>query len=533
MHSRYFRHPQNKHKNSNLDGMVVGGRTVGRGSQLGVTRRTAATRPQGRIDDFQRAPGRTVTNQFRQTTLPGSQTDTARVLRANAAASTPRAGRRNPGWRKALSKSALSLAVLTLLMGGFLLGKGYLKARQIFKGGAAGAAALQEGVDPNQLKGEGDGRVNILVLGKGGPGHDGADLTDTLLIASIDPIQKEASLLSVPRDLFVEVPDFGGMKVNSVYATVKQQAQANGQSAAQQETAGIDTIQKTLEEAMGIPIHYYAMVDFEAFRQAIDSVGGVSIDVQEQLYDPTVAWENNNNPLIADTGRQTFNGKKALLYARSRHGSERGDFDRSSRQREIILGLKDRVLSLGTFGNPLKISQLTDAFGNHAQTNLSINELTRLYELAQEIDSSRVASVGLADPPNDYVTTDFVAGQSVVVPRAGLYDFSEIQHYVRNSLRDSFLRKENAKVMIINGTTTPGLATQKAEELRSFGYNVTAVANAPTDNYKQTILVDLRAGANKYTQRYLEQRLQVLAVNNLPDAQIQAADADLVIIIGQ
>lgn len=433
-----------------------------------------------------------------------------------------------------MPKAAVSLVAITLLFGGFLIGKGYLNARQIFKGGAAGAAALQENVDPNLLKGEGDGRVNILVLGKGGPGHDGADLTDTLVIASIDPIQKEASLLSIPRDLFIEVPDLGGMKVNSIYATAKQQALAGGQTPQSGvEAAGLDAVQKALEESMGIPIHYYAMVDFAAFRQAIDTVGGVSVDVPEQLYDPTVAWENGGSPVIASKGHHKLSGQKALLYARSRHGSERGDFDRNQRQRQIILALKDRVLSLGTFGNPLKISQLADAFGSHAQTNLSINELTRLYELAQGIDSSRVASIGLADPPNDYVTTDFVAGQSVVVPRAGLYDFSEIHHFVRNSLRDSFLRKEDAKVLILNGSPTPGRATTKAEELRSFGYNVTSVANAPTSTYSGTTLVDLRGGVNKYTRRYLEQRLQVLAVDSLPDSAIQAADADFVIILGQ
>jgi polyisoprenyl-teichoic acid--peptidoglycan teichoic acid transferase len=536
-----FRRPQNKQRFNSLDGMVAGGfagqRRPFNGSQL---RQTAARRSTRQIDDFHRRGGHATTSAIGFQAAPRAPSrhtsvNTANILNANAAAQ-PKKGRFSGCWRRFSSKSALSMMALTLIAGGFLAGKAYLNARQIFKGGAAGAAALQEGVDPNLLRGEGDGRVNILVLGKGGPGHDGADLTDTLLIASIDPIQKEASLLSVPRDLFIDVPELGGMKVNSIYATAKQQALTNSQASHAQtnaENAGLDAVQRSLETAMGIPIHYYAMVDFTAFRQAIDTVGGVDIDVAEQLYDPSIAWENGNNPIIANQGHQTFHGRQALLYARSRYGSARGDFDRNDRQRQIILGLKDKVLSLGTYGNPLKIAQLADAFGSHVQTNLNLNEVKRLHELAQGIASSRVASIGLADEPNSYVTTDMVAGQSVVVPRAGLNDFSEIQYFVRNSLRDSFLRKEDAKILVLNGTATPGRATAKSEELRSFGYNVISAANAPTSNYNNTLLIDLRGGVNKYTRRYLEQRLQLAGTNNLPDSNIQPGEADFVIIIGQ
>jgi len=427
------------------------------------------------------------------------------------------------------------MAAVTFLFGGFLLVKGYMDARNIFKGGSAGAAALQEDVDPSLLKGEGDGRINILLLGKGGLEHTGGDLTDTLLIASIDPIQKEASLLSIPRDLYVETPNLGAMKVNAVYATTKQEAITGSETAEQLakiENRAIESTQKVLEESMGIPIHYYTMVDFEAFRLAINTVGGVNIDVKEQLYDQSIAWENNNNPLIAAEGQQTFDGKRALLYARSRYGSERGDFDRGVRQRQIIVGLKEKVLSSGTLSNPLKISQLVQTFGGHAQTNMSIQELTRLYEIAKDIDTSKVVSIGLSDPPNDYVTTDFVAGQSVVVPRAGLYEYKEIKHFVRNSLKDGFIRNENASIVLLNGSGREGLATEKAEELRSYGYNVTEVANAPSGNYRQTMLVDLRGGANRYTERYLEQRFRINAVSNLPDAAIQPGDADFVIILG-
>ncbi len=535
-----FRENTNKHRRTSIDGFVK----PPQGQRGSIDfRRPQNIQPaqpiNAKIDDFRRPAGfqpgqRPVISS--QPSSPWAQRQPTPPVRIENLPSAKH-HKHKSSKRKVFVRGFATMMVLAIVGGGFIFGKGYLKARNIFKGGAEGAAALQDNVDPSLLKGEGDGRVNIMVLGKGGPGHTGADLTDTVLIASIDPLQKEASLLSIPRDLYVKVPNLGSMRINSVYSNAKERVLSGGKRSSdlqqEAEKAGLDAIQKALEQSMGIPIHYYSMVDFEAFRQAIDTVGGITVDVKEQLYDPSVAWENNNNPLIAARGQQTMNGKKALIYARSRMGSARGDFDRGQRQREIILALKEKVLSAGTFGNPLKISQLTDAFGNHVQTNLNVNEVMRVYNIGKEISSSKITSIGLADPPNNFVTTDMVGGQSVVIPRAGLYNFKEIQNYVRNSLKDGYLRNENANIIVLNGTTTPGLASRRSDELKSFGYNVTQVADAPTKTYNNTIVVDLRNGSKKYTRRYLEQRLGVTAVNNLPDAAIQPGTADFVIILGR
>ncbi len=433
-----------------------------------------------------------------------------------------------------------ALTALIILVGGGLALKGYLKARNIFKGGEGGSATLNnKNVDPTLLKGEGDGRVNILILGKGGPGHDGPDLTDTLLVASIDPIAKEAALVSVPRDLWVKTTATGSSKINSVYANAKYAILNNYPTRLQTdaikeqaEKAGVKAVEGAISNTLGIPLHYYVMVDFEAFRQSIDAVGGIDINVKTQLYDPSIAWENNWNPLIAAVGNQHFDGKKALLYARSRHGSARGDFDRAERQREIIVALKSKILSLGTFSNPIKINQLIDAFGNHIETDFSLNEIMRVYDLAKVIDGSKIQSIGLADPPNDYVTTDNINGLSVVVPKAGIYDYTAIHNYIRNILKDAFLKSENANIMILNGTDTAGLATLKSTELKSYGYNVTQVGDAPTKAYTKTVLVDLTKGSKKYTKTYLEKRLGVTATTSLPDKTISPGTANFVIILG-
>lgn len=434
-------------------------------------------------------------------------------------------------WRKIFKRTALISVALLVIFVGYFLGSAYWRARQVFRGGGS-ALAFDCNINPSQLTGEGDGRVNILILGKGGPGHEGEDLTDTLLVASIDPCQKDAALLSVPRDLYVKVPGNGSMKINTVYPTYKQNALADGKSADEAEQIGIDATERTMEEVLGIPIHYYVMVDFEAFRKAIDTVGGITIDVKEELYDTNVAWENNWNPLIAPVGVQDFDGKRALLYARSRYGSARGDFDRAERQRQILVALRDKVFSIGTFGNPVKITQLMDAFGSHVHTNLSIDDVMRLYSLAQDIDGSKTTSIGLADPPNDYVTTGNIGGLSVVLPKEGLYQYGAIQNYVRNALTDGFIRKENPSILVLNGTNDSGKAQELADTLKGYGYNVVDVGDAPTKDYQQTVFVNLRGGDKEYTQRYLELRLKTSATGKLPDG-VNPGNADFVIILGQ
>lgn len=438
-------------------------------------------------------------------------------------------------YRKIAFRGFTLFFLTTLVFGGYLFGKGYLKARQVFKGGGS-AVALGENVDPSQLKGEGDGRVNILMLGKGGEGHEAPDLTDTILIASINPVQKEAALLSVPRDLYVKTDEQGSMKINAVYANAKNYVlnntgynDPNREQKAEEE--GFKAIENTIEETMGIPVHYHVMVDFEGFKKAIDTVGGIDVNAPSEVYERM--WLGFPYVLNVQPGWQSFDGTRALAYARSRYTSPRGDFDRSERQRAILVALKDKILTLGTLGNPLKMSQLLGDFGDHVYTNLTVDEMMRLYEIGQTIDSSKISSVGLADPPNDFVVTDNIRGQSVVVPKAGLYNYKAIQNFIRNKLKDGYLADENATVLVLNGTYTPGLAGRTAEELGSYGYSLSPVADTPTKGYQETVIVDLRNGEKKYTKRYLEQRFGTMSVPNLPDSAITSGMADFVIILGE
>lgn len=439
-------------------------------------------------------------------------------------------------FRKWGLRSALALTVLALVLGGFLVFKGILKVNKVFKGGGA-AAALAGDVKPELLKGEGDGRVNILLMGKGGPGHAGADLTDTMIVASIDPVNKTSTLVSIPRDFWVTVPGYGSSKINAVYANAKMRSlNSSPNDKAKAERAGVDVAQQMVSQILGIPLHYYGMIDFEGFKQAVDIVGGVDINVPEELAVTEYLWDSTtgkNYHLKVPAGLQHFDSTKALYFTRSRHTSVRGDFSRSERQRLFIQALSQKILSAGTYTNPLKLSQLMSAFGDHVSTDLSINNALRVMEIGKTMDMSKVQSVGLADPPNNFIRTDNVNGQSVVRPTAGFGDYSQIQNYIRNTLKDPYLAKENATLAVLNGTSTSGLATKNAETLKSYGYNVTVIADAPTQDYAQTVLVDMTGGKKPFTKNYLEQRLGTKAVSKLPDSSIQAQGVDFVVILGQ
>jgi len=414
-----------------------------------------------------------------------------------------------------------------------MLSQGYVKIHHAFKGNAVSVAALTANVSPSLLKGEGDGRINILLLGRGGGTHDAPDLTDTMLLISVDPVNHTSTLLSIPRDLWVSVPKQGAMKINAAWETgefryLGKVAPGSTDPAAIQ--AGFDEVDQVVTSVFGVPINYNVIVDFQAFKQAVDTVNGVTVDVPTALIDPTMAWENHYNPVLAKAGTQTFNGTQALMYVRSRETTN--DFARSLRQRTVMLALKSKVDTLGTLSNPIRIAGLINAFGNNVATDLSLSDATRLYGIVKDIGDSNITSVGLADAPNNFITTGPMNGQSIDLPTAGLFDYSAIRLFVRSQLKDGYIVKENAKIVILNGTTVPGLATAKADELKTYGYNVVAIANAPSSGWAQTTLVDLSHGQAKYTGHYLEQRFNQTSINKLPDPLIQTNGADFVIIIG-
>lgn len=434
-------------------------------------------------------------------------------------------------WYKAkkLPKLRTVALVFVIAFGSYFITSAYLKARQVFQGGG-GAVALQGDIDPARLQGEGDGRVNILLLGT----DDAAALTDTIIVASIDPIHDEAALLSIPRDLYVQREGLGSMKINEVFPNEHNRAMTEQATTRQADVRGYRAIQDTVSEVTGIPMHYYVSIDIDGFQRAIDTVGGVTMNVEDPVYE-VLSLEGQRYVLNVQPGEQEFDGLRAMAYVRSRKTSPRGDFDRSERQRELLIALKNEIVSSGTWSNPNRISGLFNDFSDNVTTSFGIDEIMRLREIADDIGAQSVSSLELVgDEPNNFITSSNLNGLSIQVPREGMYEYSEIQNYVRNTLRDGYLRQENANVLVVNGTNQPDLAERTTKQLESFGYNVAPPQSAELSNYQETVLVDLTMGEKKYTKRYLEQRMKTFASSRLPSGvSINTEGIDFVILIGQ
>jgi len=455
------------------------------------------------------------------------------------------AGRTFRTW---LLRGGLAVLALLLITGGTLFAQGFSKVHKVFRGNGDHSTALSAVSSSQPLKGESTGHVNILLLGNGGDGHEAPDLTDTMMVASIDTVHKTATMLSVPRDLWVQVPKYGSMKINATYEVGKYNTlgkidDSNANTAAVE--AGFKQADQAVQTVLGIPIDYTVLVNFTSFKQAVDAVGGVTINVPQALVDPTMAWENKNNPVLAAAGNQTMNGAQALLYVRSRETSS--DFARSQRQRSILLALKDKVLTAGTLSNPLKVSQLINAFGNNLVTDFSLSDALRAYNIGKGIGNNAITSLDLVTAPNKLVTTANLNGTSIDQPVDGLFQYKSIQAFVQQALQPvaskttttattqtapSTPATENAQITVLNGTTKAGLASAKANALKSGGYNVVSVGNAPSGAYPKTVIVDFSNGADKATLSYLQGLYSVTPVSTLPDPAIQKGTANIIVILG-
>lgn len=431
---------------------------------------------------------------------------------------------------KIIKKLSIITFVTVLLFAGLFFGKAWWDAHKALKGGGS-ALAFNKNIDPHMLNGEGDGRVNVLLLGKGGGDHAGGELTDSMMIFSLDPINNKLAMLSIPRDLWVKPQGLWSMKINSVYTNAKDKAlNTNPKDKAGAEAAGIKATSTVVSQYMGVPVHYYSMVEFSAFEEAVNTLGGIDITLNKPFNDSTM--KIGSQYLNLQAGTQHINGAIALGYARSRHGSARGDFDRGEQQQTVLIGIKNKMLTLGTFSNPVKLSQLMNTFGNRVSSNLSIDDLVRIYNIIKDLQDSDITHADLAQPPNPVVRTGSVGDQSVVMPVAGINNYDDVRAFVRNQLKDGFLVKENPSIVVLNGSNTPGAAQKRADELKGYGYHVIKVADSPKKDVTSTILVDKTKGVKKYSKRYLEQRFSTTAVDSVSGIDLTQYQADFIVIVG-
>ena len=380
------------------------------------------------------------------------------------------------------------------------------------------------------LKQDSNGRTNIIIFGtsEDDPGHDGAMLTDSIMVLSVDQTKKDVAMVSMPRDMWV---DYGvactwgySGKINALYSCYA----ANGD-----ETAGAKALGDKVGEVFGLEIQYFTKVNYTVVRQLTSALGGVTVNIESNdsrgIYD-------YNTKLKLPNGPATLQGEQALAFVRARgdgggYGFEGSNFAREQNQQKMIVAIRDKALNAGTLANPAALNGIIDALGSNIRTNFTTGETKTLLNLAEEVSADNILSISLVDGKLPVVTTDTYSGQSIVKPIAGLTNYSGIQGYIKRMISGGDITTEDATIEVLNASGKVGAATQKQTELTQAGlFNITA-GNTSYSPGKSIVWYDTTGGKKPKTQAKLASVLGSQPQGkDLPDGLV--SQADFVVLLG-
>jgi LCP family protein required for cell wall assembly len=386
---------------------------------------------------------------------------------------------------------------------------------------------LQSSNGPEPVAWDGSNRVTILVMGldyRDWEG-EGPSRTDSMMLLTMDPVSRTAGMMSIPRDLWVNIPGFDYGKINTAYFLGELYNLDGG---------GPGLAIQTVEQLLGVDINYYAQIDFAAFENFIDEIGGIDVEVP---YEMTVDPIGPGNTVDLAQGVQHLDGPTALAYARNRDtiGS---DFDRADRQQQVVIAIFDQITSLGSL--PKLIANSPTIYNNlryGIHTNLNLKETISLAWTVAQIPRDKIKR-GLIGP-NETTRTFSADGMDILLPdieaiRAVRDEvFSTTSgtqplgtEYVSD---DAELRQaEAATVSVLNATTTPGLAADTSDYLKNLGINVSAVGNAEEPS-ETTVIIDYTG--KPYSVNYLVQLLNIPA-NNIYSRYDPNSETDIAILLG-
>ncbi len=409
------------------------------------------------------------------------------------------------------------LAVVIYLMGVRLLET--ISGSRIF--------GFLSGLVSKELTTDGFGHTNILLLGVGTGAHEGKDLTDTIIIASIDKKDNSVGMISIPRDLYLKT-SLGSMKVNALY----EQAKSKWTS-----SEGIDFVRDAFEGTFNIPLHYVVKVDFTAFEEVVDTLGGVDIYVENDISDQEYPNESfGYEPFHLSKGLQHLNGKTALKYARSRKSSS--DFDRSKRQQSVLVALKEKATREGFLGSTRLIKNLYYSLTEHVETDMSLREMLSLAKFGATWDSKHLSAATLNDEPIYrggllYVPLrELYGGAYVLLPASDKFDsinfFIQLVLYGPKNLNDLGLA-------ILNGTKESGLAARERNILYRLGIQIVALGNARKQDLEETVWYVVAPEAETLA-KFLQSIMPGEISNEVPaeyKSDPKFADAKLILELGK
>ena len=399
------------------------------------------------------------------------------------------------------------------------------------------------------LEGQKKDRINILLLGQGGIGHDGPFLTDTIILGSIKPSTKQIAMVAIPRDLEVDIKGHGKKKVNH----------ANAFGEVEEYNSGIYLAKKTIEETFNVDINYVIRADFKAFKDIIDNVNGVTVNVTKGFVDTQYPTENYEYQTISFAkGPQTMDGETALKYVRSRHGTggEGSDFARSRRQRQVILALKEKMLSFNTLANPIKINDILESLKKHVLTNMTFSDIITMLKLGKDLDTSNITVITLDSSEDGFLENGYTEfGEFVLQPKSGNYkqitaiiknifspqmdnnpeEYLPVEHIVTTVPKQIApkISFSDASIEIQNGTWNAGLAARIQKRLKTKSFSVTKIGNSQERPLAKTVIYTAREDIPLHITEQLKKELQVETLFPLPPAQSASSTTDILVTLGE
>jgi len=334
-------------------------------------------------------------------------------------------------------------------------------------------------------------RLNILLLGVDQRQGDATFNTDTMIVVSIDPVTKNVALFSLPRDT-VDVPlpvaaqgVFGSVyrgKINSLWTNARNRPDAFPGTDRQR---GYNALKETLGTLYHLNIQYYVMVNFQGFRQVVDTLGGVTIDVQNPVVDDKYPGDNGTDLRVyIPAGPQHMTGAQALVYARSRHGSS--DFDRAARQQRVILSIREQTSPQTVLDN---LQPLLAALKSSFKTDIPLDQLPALIQLSSQVNTANIRSYVFSPPrfgTEGYPNGIYSIEPNVALIRSTVANAFKIDPKLE-ALRDS-VSAENGTVWIVNGSGKIGQANTLVAYLEYEGLTAIAQTQRPPGTPSNTVI---------------------------------------------
>jgi LCP family protein required for cell wall assembly len=437
------------------------------------------------------------------------------------------------------------IVVLIIILG---IG-GYLGIKLLLAGGGIFKGSIFDVVQSQPLKQDSNGRSNFLILGtsEDDPGHGGAYLTDSMMIVSVDQNQKNIYMFSVPRDLYVDYgmacnSGYAG-KINEYFSCVNDDF---GSDAAEQQRL-IET-QSFVGEIFGLDIQYGIHVNNTVIKDAVNAVDGVDVDIQGTgeygmqygILDRNFDWRCNFtcNLVKYDNGVHHLDGEHALFLAMARgdieptYGLVNSNFDREKNQQKIIIALKDKAVSTGVITNLSAVTGLIDALGKNLRTNIQTKEVQTLIKLGSEIKTENIYSISLFDGDNRVVTTGGYNGASVVMPAAGIFDYTDIRAYIAQNLSSDPVVRENSAIIVLNGSGIPGAGQSEADKLEAQGLIIGDVDNAQAGSYEPVELYVVDTAKTATLDKIKAQYSDLVIKTTNPPIEVNDPSVGFVLVIG-